>query len=220
MLATFLRKTGDTMKGSYWLRRSSLATVALMMALVGCDRTSDTGLLLEPKHESEQVLISWKFGNGYRVVSETEESVGSVEAVIDQSGGMLTLGKHLLLVPPYAVGAPTTFKMVKEDGDHVRMHLTASRYGDNDVGRRGFDRPVRLMLSYEGAGNVSSADVKAMSVMYIRGDQMVEPLPSTVNYFDRWVGTDLRHFSEYGIGWPNIIKSTTGLLGGLLGGLF
>jgi hypothetical protein len=154
------------------------------------------------------------------VVSETEESVGSVEGVIGREGGALTLGKHVLLVPAYAVSGPTTFKMVKGDGDHVRLHLTATRYTENDVGRRGFDRPVRLILSYEGAKNTSTSILSSMAVMYIRPDQTVEPLPSVVNYYDRWVGTDLRHFSEYGIGWPNLIRSTTGLLGGLLGGLF
>lgn len=206
------------MKGLNWLRRSTLAIVALV-ALVGCEQ-ADSGLLLEPKHEEEQVLISWKTSTGYRVVSETEESVGSVEGVIGREGGMLTLGNHLLLVPAYAVSAPTTFRMVKEDGDHVRLKLTASRYSDNDVGSRGFDRPVKLMLSYKSASNVSSSSLGSMSVMYIRPDQRVEPLPSTVNYYDRWVGTDLRHFSEYGIGWPNLIGTTAGLIGGLLGGLF
>ena len=56
--------------------------------------------------------------------------------------------------------------------------------------------------------------------MYIRSDQKVEVLPSLVNYYDRWVGTDLRHFSEYGIGWPNLTRTVGGVVGGLLGGLF
>ena len=68
------------MRASKWMRRSSLSTLALLLALAGCENASDSGLLLEPKHETEQVLISWKFGNGYTVVRETEESVGSVEA--------------------------------------------------------------------------------------------------------------------------------------------
>ena len=208
------------MKASNWLRRSSLAALALTVALAGCETSSDSGLLLEPKHEQEQVLISWKFGNGYKVVRETEESVGSVEAKIDRHGGMLSLGKHLLLVPPGAVSAPTTFSFSKSDGDHVRIHLTASRHGDNDVGKRGFARPVRLMLSYEGAANLSPADLEGMRVIYIREDQKVEPLPSLVNYHDRWVGSDLRHFSEYGIGWPNLTGAVTGVVGGLLRGLF
>ncbi|HEX6924331.1 MAG TPA: hypothetical protein VF167_02825 [Longimicrobiaceae bacterium] len=207
------------MKASKWMRRSSLAVLALAAILGGCEQ-ADSGLTLEPKHEEEQILLSWKFGNGYTVVAETEESVGSVEAIIGPAGGTLALGKHLLLVPQGAVTADTKFRIVKEDGDHVRLHLTASRHGDNDVGRLGFRRPVRLMLSYEGARNVSSSQVNGLQVMYIRPDQKVEPLPSMVNYYDRWVGTDLRHFSEYGIGWPNLTRTVTGLLGGLLGGLF
>ena len=211
------------MKASKWMRRSSLSLLALMFALVGCESASDSGMLLEPKHENEQVLLSWKFGNGYTVVRETEESVGSVEAVIGRAGGTLVLGKHLLLVPPNAVQSNTTFRFEKEDGDHVRIHLSASRHGDNDVGRRGFNRPVRLMLSYEGAANLSQDDLDDMRVMYIREDEKVEVLPSMVNYYDRWVGTELRHFSEYGIGWPSLTRTVGavgGLLGGLLGGLF
>lgn len=201
------------MKASNWMRRSSLAALALMVALAGCESASDSGLLLEPKHETEQILISWKLGNGYTVVRETDNSVGSVEAVIGRAGGVLSMGKHLLLIPPNAVSANTTFRMEKEDGDHIRLHLTASRHGDNDIGRLGFNRPVRLMLSYEGAANVSQDDIDDMAVMYIREDQKIEALPSLVNYYDRWVGTDLRHFSEYGIGWPNLTKTTTTILG-------
>ena len=211
------------MKASKCMRRTSLSLIALWFALAGCESASDSGMLLEPKHENEQVLLSWKFGNGYTVVRETEESVGSVEAVIGRAGGTLVLGKHLLLVPPNAVQSNTTFRFAKEDGDHVRIHLSASRHGDNDVGRRGFNRPVRLMLSYEGAANLGQDDLDDMRVMYIREDEKVEVLPSTVNYYDRWVGTDLRHFSEYGIGWPNLTRTVGavgGLLGGLLGGLF
>ena len=204
------------MKASIWLRRSPLSTLALVVALAGCESATDSGLLLEPKHEQEQVLISWQFGNGYRVVAETEESVGSVEAEIGTAGGTLALGKHLIQVPAGAVSAPTTFRFTKSDGDHVRIHLTASRYADNDVGMRGFLKPVRLMLSYEGASNLSQADLDGMRVMYIRPDQKVEPLPSLVNYYDRWVGTDLRHFSEYGIGWPNLTRTVTSTVGGLL----
>ena len=200
------------MKAPKWMRRTSLAVLALMFTLAGCESTGESGLMLEPKHETEQVLVSWKFGNGYRVVAETEESVGSVEGVIGRAGGTLALGKHLLFVPAGAVNQPTTFRIEKKDGDHVRLHLTASRFGDNDVGRRGFKRPVRLMLSYEGSSNLSARDVAELRVMYIRPDQQIEALPSSVNYYDRWVGTDLRHFSEYGIGWPNLTRTVGGLL--------
>ena len=208
------------MRASKWMRRSSLSTLALLLALAGCENANDSGLLLEPKHETEQVLISWKFGNGYTVVSETEESVGSVEAVIGSAGGLVTLGDHVLLIPANAVDADTRFRIEKEDGDHVRLHLTASRFGDNDIGSRGFNRPVRLMLSYEGASNLGALAASQLQVMYIRPDQKVEALPSMVNYYDRWVGTDLRHFSEYGIGWPSLTRTVTGVVGGLLGGLF
>src|SRR5690606_25708522 len=136
------------------------------------------------------------------------------------AGGTLSLGKHLLVVPAGAVDADTKFRMAKEDGDHVRIHLTAGRHAEDDIGRRGVNRPVRLLLSYEAAANVGSNEAGSMAVMFIRNDNKVEPLPSTVNYFDRWVGTDLRHFSEYGIGWPNLTRPVTGLLGGILRGLF
>lgn len=191
------------MKVAAWMRPGLLAALALAITLAACESVGDAGALLEPKHEQEQVLISWKLGNGYTVVRETEESVGSVEAVIGSSGGTLVLGGHILFVPQGAVDADTRFRIVKDDGDHVRLRLTASRNGENEIGRRGFNRPVTLMLSYEQAANVPVADVAKLSVMFIRADQKVEPLPSAVNFYDRWVGTELTHFSEYGIGWPN-----------------
>ena len=49
----------------------------------------------------------------------------------------------------------------------------------------------------------------------------IEALPpeayERMNYYDRWVGTELRHFSEYGIGWPSLTRTVTGVVGGLLG---
>ena len=207
------------MKASKWMRTSLFTALALAVTLAGCENAGQSGGLLEPKDDQEQVLISWKSGTGYTIVRETEESVGSVEAVIGRTGGTLILGKNLLIVPENAVDADTRFRMVKEDGDHVRLHLTASRNGKNDIGKRGFNRPVTLMLSYENAANLSASDIAKLSVMFIRNDNKVEPLPSLVNYYDRWVGTELRHFSEYGIGWPNLRGVGRGL-GSLIGGLF
>ena len=192
------------MKAPKWMRRAPLAVLALMFALAGCEGRGESGLLLEPKHESEQVLISWKSRSGYTVVRETEESVGSVEAVIGRTGGKLVLGKHVLIVPAGAVPAGTRFRIEKEDGDHVRLHLTASRFSENDIGRRGFARPVKLILSYEDAANVNLVSASLLQVMYVRPDEKVEALPSTVDFRNRSVATELRHFSEYAIGWPSL----------------
>lgn len=207
------------MKASKWMRPGLVAALAMVAALAGCENAAKSGALLEPKDDQEQVLISWKSGTGYTIVRETEDAVGTVEAVIGRAGGTVILGKNLLIVPEGAVDADTRFRMVKEDGEHVRLHLTASRNGNNDIGKRGFNRPVTLMLSYENAANVSASDISKLSVMFIRNDNRVEPLPSAVNYYDRWVGTELRHFSEYGIGWPNLRGVGRGL-GSLIGGLF
>lgn len=191
------------MKVTRRLRLSTLGLLALVGTMVACEGGVEPAQILEPKPESEQVLLSWESGTGFTVVRETEERVGSVEARIGPAGGTLSLGEHILFVPPNAVDAEATFRMAKEAGQHVRLHLTASRHADNDVGRRGFNRPLTLMLSYRDAANLTATDVPALQIMYIRNDQRVQPLPSSVNYFDRWVGTELRHFSEYGIGWPN-----------------
>ncbi len=75
--------------------------------------------------------------------------------------------------------------------------------------------PSLLQLSIRHAQQASQ-----LQVIYVREDQRVEALPSMVNYYDRWVGTDLRHFSEYGIGWPNLTRTVVGGTVGLLGGLF
>ena len=38
-----------------WMRQTSLAALALVLVLTGCESASESGLLLEPKHETEQV---------------------------------------------------------------------------------------------------------------------------------------------------------------------
>lgn len=200
------------MKGTRWLRLTTLGVIALLGTVAACDGGMESRLL-EPKHETEQVLLSWETGTGFVVVRETEERVGAVEAVIGPAGGTLSLGEHILFVPPHAVDAEATFRMEKHAGTHVRLHLTASRHAENDVGRRGFKRPLTLMLSYRDAANLAASDISALQVMYIRNDNRVKPLPSSINYFDRWVGTELRHFSEYGIGWPNFHGSSPEAVG-------
>ena len=161
------------MKVAAWMRPGLLAALALATTLAACESVGDAGALLEPKHEQEQVLISWKLGNGYTVVRETEESVGSVEAVIGSSGGTLVLGGHILFVPQGAVDADTRFRIIKDDGDHVRLRLTASRNGENEIGRRGFNRPVTLMLSYEQAANVPVSTIRRSSRLSVLSPTMI-----------------------------------------------
>ena len=74
------------MKVTRRLRLSTLGLIALVGTMVACEGGVEPAQILDPKPESEQVLLSWETGTGFTVVRETEERVGSVEALIGPPG--------------------------------------------------------------------------------------------------------------------------------------
>jgi hypothetical protein len=125
-----------------------------------------------------------------------------VTAVIDQNGGALSIGKHLLTVPAGAVEAPTTFVMSKLPGE-IEVELTATRLLPNDVGSRGFLKPVRLTLSYAGAANVTSSSEGKLQVMWEKLDGTLVPQQSWVDTTLDLVSANLNHFSAYNLAYPD-----------------
>ena len=177
------------------LKRYGVWALALTMTMVGCDSVQD-GALMGPG-DKDEVLITWTSASGYTVARETDPTVGVVTAVIGENGGALSIGKHLLVVPAGAVSAPTTFVMNKLPGS-IKVDLTATQILPNDIGARGFDKPVRLHLSYENTSNVSTgAD---LFIAWRRLDGTVERQSSSVDSSGKVVSTNLNHFSIYEIG--------------------
>ena len=180
------------------LNRFGLAALALSMAMVGCDSVQD-GALMGPGSSSE-ILIITQDENGYTTAVETDPLVGVVTAVIDANGGELNIGPHRLLVPAGAVSHPTTFVMNKLPGE-IKVGLTATRLLPNDVGAAGFQKPVRLTLSYENAANVSSDAEGRLQVLWQKVDGSFEAQQSYVDFGENEVRANLNHFSIYTLGW-------------------
>lgn len=181
---------------SKWMRISMLPALALSLVLWSCDYAGEQDLL------GPQVGASFdEGGNGFTVAKQKDLSVGTVSALVDASGGKLTLGKHELFIPKDAVSAPTTFTMSKLDGDHIAVSLTATQLTTNDIGSQGFNVPLKLSLSYEDASSLP-ADLSSMQIVWLKGDGTMEAQASEVLVTGKRVRGTLTHFSDYALAWP------------------
>src|SRR5687768_18526102 len=106
------------------MKASAVSAFALTMVLFGCESLSENALV--GPGEKSDILIIETDENGYTVARETDPAVGVVSAMIDQNGGSLNIGNHVLTVPAGAVDAPTTFVMSKLV-DEIEIGLTATR---------------------------------------------------------------------------------------------
>ena len=175
------------------MRASAVSALALTMVMWGCESLSENALV--GPGEKSDILIIKRDENGYTVARETDPAVGVVTAVIDQNGGSLNIGNHVLTVPAGAVDAPTTFVMTKLV-DEVEVGLTATRLLPNDIGRQGFNVPVKLSLSYANVAEVP-ADAAAMKVVWVKGDGTLVEQPTDVDTAGQAAVGSLYHFSGY-----------------------
>ena len=182
-----------------FMRASALSALGMTMVLWGCESLSESALV-GPGGKSD-VLIIETDENGYTRARETDPAVGVVTAVIDRNGGSLNIGNHVLTVPAGAVDHPTTFVMTKLV-EEIEVGLTATRVLPNDVGRRGFNVPVRLSLSYANAAEIP-VNESAMKVVWVKPDGEVEVQSSAVDTEDEAVVGALNHFSGYALQWPS-----------------
>ena len=180
------------------MKVSAMSAFALTMVLWGCESLSENALV-GPGDKSD-ILIIERDENGYTIARETDPAVGVVTAIIDENGGSLNIGNHVLTVPAGAVNAPTTFVMTKLV-DEIEVGLTATRLLPNDIGRRGFDVPVRLSLSYANAAEVP-ANAHQMKVVWVKANGELEVQPTAVDASGEAVIGSLRHFSQYAVATP------------------
>ena len=135
------------------------------------------------------------------VVQTVDGLLASVTRLIGLDGGTLSLLGHRLVVPANAVDMPTTFTLGVLLSGNTRVDLTAYAPGNSgriDVGEAGFDRPVRLDMSYERATNVR--DPRNLVIIRLNPAGMGalhEVVPATVDTRNERVTTWLEHFSGY-----------------------
>jgi hypothetical protein len=184
------------------LRMTALSALAVTLVLAGCENTDQlTSPTLKQKVGHERVVVTEYGDHGYKMVQETDPTVGTVTAVIDQSGGSLSIGGTTLAIPAGAVSAPTTFTVNKPNGE-LTYDFTATRETPNDVGSAGFAVPLTLTISYAGV----SSEMEAPVIVWIKPDGNAEALPTVVNAAAQTMSAQVTHFSIYGgadtlLGW-------------------
>ena len=175
------------------LIRSAVVTMALALTFVGCDRAS----VVEPEigRSSDGIFLT---GN-LRKVTGSDGTIASASAWIDGSGGSVNIGPHHLTVPAGAVSGRTLFAMKLSNPADVVIDLTATSEGSatvNDVGARGFATPVSLRIKY---GVMDWTNESSLTVVWLRPDGVLEPVPSVVNTSYKWVTGSIDHFSGYSV---------------------
>lgn len=177
-----------------------LPTLFLALAAYGCDSVSESRLT-GPSTRNVQ-LVEYLV-NGVKVVEETDPSVGYVYGTFDSMGGELRIGRHSLVIPAGAVSGPTKFEMYKGSDDlKFDLHATSKwSLVKNDVGSKGFLKPVQLKISYATTG-ISDGDASKYAIFWLKPlggseQQYTERSPSD----DLIIGS-LKHFSDYALAWP------------------
>lgn len=135
------------------------------------------------------------------LIGTVDQLLTSVTQLVGLDGGILRLLGHRLVVPAGAVDQPTSFTMSALLSGNVQVDLSATapgRSGQVDVGAEGFNRPVRLDLTYERATNVR--DPRKLVILRLNPaglDALHEALPTTVDPNNERATTWLEHFSGY-----------------------
>lgn len=137
------------------------------------------------------------------LVGTVDQLLTSVTQLVGLSGGTLDLLGHRLVVPSNAVDEPTMFTMSALLTGNIHVDLTAVAPGNSglvDVGEQGFNRLVRLDLTYERASNVSRGDERKLVILRLNPlglDHLHQVMPSEVDTRRDRVTTWLDHFSGY-----------------------
>jgi len=173
-----------------------LAAVLLTMSLSACEQ----GRVAEPELDAQfsSAGSNRSNGNGKRA-SRQVERVSSESGVArgDANRGhslTLSVGGTTLFVPTGAVRQATDFSMTVQPGSYFAIELTATKRASsslNDVGQRGFAKPLTLCLSRSDA-NIT--DASAVSIAEMVNGQFLK-VPTTVT--PSHVCGELRHFSGY-----------------------
>ena len=178
------------------LKFAMLPVMALSLLVAACDTAGEIQPLTGPQVGAPSFSDDV---TSFTVVKEKDVTVGVVTGTIGSGGGKLVLGKHELWVPKDAVSAATVFTMSKAS-DELRFSLTATQLLTNDIGSKGFAQPVKLVISYKDAVNVS--DPSALKVFWAKLDGTLEVQQTEVDLVGYRAIGSLGHFSDYLLGMP------------------
>lgn len=176
---------------------SAVIALGVVLLVWGCDSAE----MMEPELSPSPVVVTSTSGRRFVVAVERNKRAESVSAQIGPQGGVLTLGRHSLYVSPGAVSETTRFTIARDAENALRVKLTAGLQSENDVGAKGFDAPVYLLLSYAEV-EAAPRDRSSIKVVYFRPDGLVEEIETDVQVLGRYAGAELSHFSLFGLAWP------------------
>jgi hypothetical protein len=134
-----------------------------------------------------------------------EEAGAFVEQTIGPEGGFLYIDLHYLYVPEGAVRRPTVFRMTTWGDGRIGADLTATSVRSdeiNDVGKKGFRKPVYLYFSYEHAPNAPH-DPSLIQVVWVKDSGELVAQPTQVYQDHKIAVGTLDHFSDYALAWPS-----------------
>lgn len=180
------------------LIRRFTPAVLVMLALISCAESKGGEQFLGP-------IQAGSGDDGYTVITESmprDLLPGvSLSSVIGIRGGRISIAGHVLEVPAGAVTVPTLFTLTVPLNGNVEVDLSATVtdvLGNViDVGSKGFEKPVKLTLTYARGTNVE--DPADLFIAYMpNGDHSKhEKLPSKHEDKKKLVSTSLSHFSKY-----------------------
>ena len=129
---------------------------------------------------------------------------------VDPRGGnhvaSITVGAHTLWIESKAVREATTFAMTAEEQDingtpvtvfELTATSTRSNAELNDVGSRGFRRPVVLCLD---ASDVDVTTRRGLAIFWLRDSGSIVPMRLVPRMAEPYVCAELPHFSGFVMG--------------------
>jgi hypothetical protein len=173
-----------------------LALAVIVLVIVSCDRVPDVAgpADLGPQFNKAAEAMPGKGRPWARVAGF---SVKGDSTAIYPTQTEISLGEHTLSIPPAATIGPVWFVMsgVGEGKDKdVRLTASSQNNGSNDVGSKGFRRPVTLCLHHADIPDLN-AQPGRLAVAKVRSDGSFELVPSTVDATH--VCAQLKSFSNY-----------------------
>ena len=136
------------------------------------------------------------------VVNTVDGLLATVTRLLGVDGGTLLNLGHRLVVPAGAVDGPTTFTLGVLLNGTTQIDLTAFAPGGSgkiDVGAEGFNRPVRVDMTYSRA-SVRDRDEDDLVVLRLNPaglDSLHEVVPATIDERNEKATFWLEHFSKY-----------------------
>ena len=185
------------------------ATLSLMGVAACADYTmtgvthpaADAAFVAAPGNEDDLTLITGQLPAATQSVSKViGEEGGTLEIFGGMKDGLPTY--HSLDVPAGAVRSPLLFTMTLGSGPYIDVELAAyeidSRGMADEVGHRGFAKPVYLSLSYAWAVPPVSGD--RLEIVYLVGnDRIKERIRTVKSPRHANVVGELHHFSRYAV---------------------